>query len=300
MQRAVEPRRAEDQVVGPLLGVVDELLQRLVGLLIVDDEHHRVGDEAGDGDEIVARELHGTAEQLVDLGEAGDRHDVHEQRVAVGLGAGGELGADLAGRAGLGLDHHRLLEDRLQHRRQRPRHHVDGAAGRERVDEGDGAGGVDLLRMRGPGCQRGCGGGGACDEAASVHEILPGSRAGTHLGASTLWGRGRRARIVQPNGSQRPLPGSTSPSREHPLRLRSRKPRLGAAIRDLAPRVEPRRHHVGQQDPGSARWRAPAGDARGEDCAHSPRQQVGTPPFMRPQPSAPSDPAHRAGRRPGC
>ena len=71
------------------------------------------------------------AEQLVDLGEAGDRDDVNQQRVAVGLGGGGELGAHLAGGAGLGLDHDRLLEERLQHRRERPGDDVGGAAGRE-------------------------------------------------------------------------------------------------------------------------------------------------------------------------
>ena len=60
-----------------------------------------------------------------------------QQRVAVGLGVGGELRADRAGRAGLGLDHHRLLDDRLEHRRERTADHVGGAAGRERIDEGD-------------------------------------------------------------------------------------------------------------------------------------------------------------------
>ena len=56
-------------------------------------------------------------EQAVDLGEAGDRDDVDQQRVAVRLGGGGELRADLAGGAGLGLDHARLLDQRLEHGR---------------------------------------------------------------------------------------------------------------------------------------------------------------------------------------
>ena len=73
VQRAVQAGRTEDQAVRPLLGVVDELLQGLVRLLVVDDEHHRIGDEARDRDEVVARELHRPAEQLVDLGEARDR-----------------------------------------------------------------------------------------------------------------------------------------------------------------------------------------------------------------------------------
>ena len=74
-------------------------LRVLYGCLSLTDQHHRVGDEARDRDEIVARELRRPAEQLVHLGEARDRDDVHEQRVAVGLGVGGELAADLAGGA---------------------------------------------------------------------------------------------------------------------------------------------------------------------------------------------------------
>ena len=41
------------------------------------------------------------------------------------------------GGAGLGLDHDRLLENRLHGRGQRPRHDIVGAAGRKRVDDGD-------------------------------------------------------------------------------------------------------------------------------------------------------------------
>ena len=50
------------------------------------------------------------AEQLVDRGEAGNRHDMGQQRIAVGFGAGGVLRADRARRAGLVLEHDRLLE----------------------------------------------------------------------------------------------------------------------------------------------------------------------------------------------
>ena len=81
------------------------------------------------------RELRLPAEQLVHLGEAGDRYDMREQRVAVGLGAGGELRADRAGRAGLGLDHDRLLEDGLKRGVERPRYDVAGAARRKRIDD---------------------------------------------------------------------------------------------------------------------------------------------------------------------
>ena len=99
-----------------------------------------------------------TSEQPIDLGEAGDRDDVDQQRVAVRLGAGGDLRADLAGGAGLGLDHARLLDDRLEHGRERAADHIGGAAGRERIDEGDRARGIVILRMRRAGRER-CGGG---------------------------------------------------------------------------------------------------------------------------------------------
>jgi hypothetical protein len=68
-----------------------------VRLLIVDDEHARVGDEARDRDEVGIGELDLPAEQLVDFGEPRNRYHMNEQRVAVGPGAGGNLGADLAG-----------------------------------------------------------------------------------------------------------------------------------------------------------------------------------------------------------
>ena len=77
------------------------------------------------------------AEQLVDLGVAGKPVVVREQRVAVRLGGGGDLRADRAGGAGLGLDHDRLLEHRFERRGDRPRDEIVGAAGRERVDDGD-------------------------------------------------------------------------------------------------------------------------------------------------------------------
>ena len=117
------------------LGVVDQFLQRLVGLLVVDHEHHRPSLKRAIGMKSARVNLGCAAEQLVDLGEARDRGDVREQRVAVGLGVGGELRADRAGGAGLGLDHDRLLEDRLEHGGKRPADHVDGAAGRERIDD---------------------------------------------------------------------------------------------------------------------------------------------------------------------
>ena len=148
MQRAVESRGREDQLLGPFRGVLGEFLQGLVGLLVVDQEHAGIGDETRDRNEVGAGEFRLPPEQLVDLGEARDRDDVEQQRVAVGLGGGGELRSDRAGGARLGLDHHRLLEDRLEHRRVGTAHHVGRAAGREGIDQGDGVRRVGVLRVR--------------------------------------------------------------------------------------------------------------------------------------------------------
>ena len=113
MARAVEPARAEDQRVRIGLGAVDELLERLVGLLVIDQQQDQIRDQARDRNEVGAGGLGRTAEQLVDLGVAGDAGVVRQQGVSVGLGGGGDLRADLSGGAGLGLDQDRLLEDRL-------------------------------------------------------------------------------------------------------------------------------------------------------------------------------------------
>ncbi len=171
MQGAVESRGGEDQLIGPFLGVLGEFLQGLVGLLVVDQQHARIGNEPGDRNEVGAGEFGLPPEQLVDLRESRDRDDVQQQRVAVGLGGGGELRPDRAGRARLGLDHHRLLEDRLEHRRVGAAHHVSRAAGREGVDQRDGVRRVGVLRRRRAAGERS--GGRADHEVASVHGCLP-------------------------------------------------------------------------------------------------------------------------------
>src|SRR4029450_70879 len=79
--------------------------------------------------------------------------------------------ADLTRRTGLGFDHDRLLEDRLHRACQRPRPDVVEAAGRERVDDGDGMRGKGLLGK----CwsRRECGRGGADDETTAIHALPP-------------------------------------------------------------------------------------------------------------------------------
>src|SRR6266481_1760620 len=99
VERAVKPRRAEDDFVWALLGVVDEFFERLVGLLIIDDQHAWIGHEPRDRDEVGARELWRASEQLVDFGETGDRSDMQKQRIAVWLRIGDELRAGRGGGA---------------------------------------------------------------------------------------------------------------------------------------------------------------------------------------------------------
>ena len=100
--------------------------------------------------------------------------DVDEQRIAVGLGAGDELRADLAGGAGLGLDHEGCLRIGSSIRCERARHQLGGAARRERIDDGDGVGRIGVGANDGPDREGGGGSGTASDEAASVHAIPPG------------------------------------------------------------------------------------------------------------------------------
>ena len=210
MQRAVKPGRTEHDLVRPLLGVVDQVLQRLVGCLIVDHEHHRAFGEACDRDEVGAGELGLAIEQLVHLGKSGDRNDVHEQRVAIGLGVGGKLRADCAGRAGLGVDHHRLLDDRLERRGEWPADHVGGAARRKRIDQCDRARRIGILRE--------CGSSGegrrgrAGDELASVHVVLP------QMSRFLLGRDGRPANARgQPRGSVDAVAGAMRTKRRDPI-----------------------------------------------------------------------------------
>ena len=171
MRRAIEAARTEDERVRIRFGAGDVLLQRLVGLRLVDEEQDRIGDDACERNEMGTGDLDGTDEQLVDLGVAGDPRVVRQQGVSVGLGRGGKLRAHLARGAGLGFDHDRLLEDRLHRAGQRPRHDVVEAAGRERVDDGDGMRGKSLLgKCR---SRRECGRGGADDETTAIHALPP-------------------------------------------------------------------------------------------------------------------------------
>ena len=171
MRRAVKSARTEHQRVRLRLCAVEKLFQCLVGLPVVDQQQDRVGDQPGERDEVAARCLDRTAKQLVDLGVARNSVVVREQSVAVRLGRGGELRADLPGRTGLRLDQHRLLQDRFQRGGERSRHEIVDAAGRKRIDDGDRPRGKRLLRECRSGCEQGRGA--SDDELTAVHGILP-------------------------------------------------------------------------------------------------------------------------------
>jgi hypothetical protein len=135
MQRAVETRRRKDNAVWALLGVLDQLFQVLIGLLVVDDQHHRTIGEARNRDKIGAREFGLAPEQLVHGCKAGKRWQVGDQGITVRLCTGRELRAHRACSSGFGFDHERLLQQRLHNGRKRTRDNIDGAARRKRIDQ---------------------------------------------------------------------------------------------------------------------------------------------------------------------
>ena len=128
------PGRAEADLVRVSLGVGDELGERLVGQLGVDDEHQRrpLHDQPDHG-EIVDRAVgHRDVVQVLRVGER-----IGEQRVAVRRRARGKGAADHARAAGLVLDHDGLADPLLHQRRRQAGRHVGQSARRERHDEGD-------------------------------------------------------------------------------------------------------------------------------------------------------------------
>ena len=200
VRRAVEARRTVDQLVGVGFGIGDQILQRFVGQIVVDDHHDRIGDDAGERNEIGIGEFRLAAEQFVDRGEAGNRHDVGQQRIAVRLGGCDVLRADRARRARLVLEHDRLLEDRLKRRVERPRDGVADAARRKRADHRDGARRIGVLRGCLTGRQRGGGGSRTDDETAAIHLaplcfLLPVS---SGLSINRSWLSPARGRSVSP------------------------------------------------------------------------------------------------------
>jgi len=97
--------------------------------------------------------------------------------------------------AGLGLDHHRLLDDGLEHGGERTGDDVRRPAWRERIDHRDGTGGIVLGERRGGHQGRGCRpraqGARTLEQAApvdpraSIHGVLPGRAAALLLGSKS-------------------------------------------------------------------------------------------------------------------
>ena len=85
-------------------------------------------------------------EELVDLGKAGKRCDVGQERIAVGRSGGDELSADGTGGARFCLDDDRLLDDRFKRRGERTHDDFRRPSGRKRIDDGDGPRGISVLR----------------------------------------------------------------------------------------------------------------------------------------------------------
>ena len=182
MLRRADADRAEGQLVRRILGERDELLHglRRQGRRHDHDEGH-VGDQI-DRREIGDRVVDRIARQVRAHGERG-RRDQHEMAVRRRLRHEG-IGDDAAA-AGLVLDHGGLLEAVLQAGRDLARHHVVGAARRERHDDADGLVGK-ALRMPAGETRQGRHGDGACGEQ-SGHASSQSPRGKRHCAVVLFW-----------------------------------------------------------------------------------------------------------------
>ncbi len=143
--------------------VIDELLDRVDRQVLAHDHHVGRGGDQRKRNELLRLVGELPIERLVDRKRPGR---AHQQRVAVGLGMIGGIGADIAAGAGLVLHHHRLAPLGRQLVAEDARQHVIGAAAGEGDDETDGTGGEGGLREDGRGyedCKRA---GDACDDDA--------------------------------------------------------------------------------------------------------------------------------------
>jgi hypothetical protein len=141
---AVVAGRAERDLAGSLLGVGDQVRQRIVGRCAQHREHARIGQHPRDRDELIKLVQRPAVEQAIRFRQDHDRGERHQQRVAVGLRPRRRRIADRATGALPIVDHDRTPEDFLQRRRHRPRGQVGLPAGRERNDHRDVARGPNL------------------------------------------------------------------------------------------------------------------------------------------------------------
>ena len=136
VRRAAGTRRAVVDLAGTFFGERDEVLHAVRGQRRVGHEDEMHVDHLGNRREGPQRvDSHLRKEVLVRRHVA---HRGHEERVAVGIGARRDLGADRAACAGTVLDHHRLAPEVGETRRKKTRHDVGAAARREGDDDPDG------------------------------------------------------------------------------------------------------------------------------------------------------------------
>ena len=146
MRRRAGPRRGKGQLPGLRLGGVEHLLQRLVRRARVDGEHERVAAEQDHGLERLDRIVrHVGIDARIDRVRA-DR--ASQDRVAIGLRLGDEIGADVAACAGLVLDHDGLPERCRELLAEQARERIGVAADGERNDVHDRLGRPRGLRLR--------------------------------------------------------------------------------------------------------------------------------------------------------
>jgi hypothetical protein len=146
---AVVAGRAERDLAGSLLGVGDQVRQRIVGRCAQHREHARIGQHPRDRDELIKLVQRPAVEQAIRFRQDHDRGERHQQRVAVGLRPRRRRIADRATGALPIVDHDRTSDDFLQRRRDGSCGQVRLSAGRERNDHRDVARGPGLrLRRR--------------------------------------------------------------------------------------------------------------------------------------------------------
>jgi hypothetical protein len=150
------PRRGKGDLSWIALGLRNKIADRMQWRGIRHNQH--VGEETDQRHrgEIGQRIVIDRFKEVAVDGQSG-RGDVHG--VAVGSGAGDELGGDIAAGAGLVLDDHLLAPDLREPRADDAADAVDAAAGREGHDELDDAAGPALCCV--------CGGGASAEDQHS-------------------------------------------------------------------------------------------------------------------------------------
>ena len=173
MGRSVQAAGTVNDRLRPLLGVVEQVLERLVRLLVIDEHQDGIGHQSGQRDEIGAGGFGLSSEKLVDFFVTGNSVVVRQQRVTIGLRAGADLCADLASGTRFGFDDNRLFDHRFKRGGERPGDDVIHATRGECIDD------RDRMRRKGLLCEHRAArheGGRADNEATAIHHVPPKSR----------------------------------------------------------------------------------------------------------------------------